>query len=156
FLVSLPTARDQRGTSINGQLLRQKGGTLTMSGTSQLNRYGLSCLLVVLSSLVFFSTGLFSQNSQSVGIFENHADIGTVLHPGSAVYDAASKSYTLSGSGENMWLTSDAFQFVWMKVSGDVGVTTDISFIGAGVNPHRKAVLMIRQTLDPDSAYADI
>jgi hypothetical protein len=127
-----------------------------MSGTLQLNRYRLSCLLFALPSLVLLTTGLIAQNSQPVGIFETHADIGTVLHPGSAVYDAASKSYTLSGSGENMWLTSDAFHFVWKKISGDVGLTADVSFIGAGVNPHRKAVLMIRQTLDPDSAYADI
>jgi hypothetical protein len=55
-----------------------------------------------------------------------------------------------------MWLTTDAFQFVWKKVSGDATLTADISFIGAGVNPHRKAVLMVRQSLDADSAYADV
>jgi TolB protein len=94
--------------------------------------------------------------SQPVGAFENHGDIGTVLHPGAATYDAAHKSYTLAGSGENMWFTTDAFQFVWKKVSGDATLAADISFIGAGVNPHRKAVLMVRQSLDADSAYADL
>src|SRR5215470_15517942 len=106
--------------------------------------------------IIFLGTFSFTSAAQTLGAFENHGDIGQVLHPGSAVYDTASKRYTLSGSGENMWLTSDAFQFVWKKVSGDVSLTADISFIGAGVNPHRKAVLMIRQTLDPDAAYADI
>src|SRR6202158_3424504 len=55
-----------------------------------------------------------------------------------------------------MWFGSAAFQFAWKKVSGDVTLTADISFLGRGVNEHRKAVLMIRQNLDADSAYADV
>ncbi len=90
-----------------------------------------------------------------VGIFESHGDVGTVLHPGSAEFDATKRSYTLAGSGENMWFASDAFQFVWKKMSGDVTLTADISFVGKGVNEHRKAVLMIRQSLEADSPYAD-
>jgi len=92
----------------------------------------------------------------SVGIFENHGDIGTVLHPGSVEYDTAKRSYMISGSGENMWFGSDAFQFVWKKISSDMALTADISFSGKGVNEHRKAVLMFRQSLDADSAYADV
>jgi hypothetical protein len=95
-------------------------------------------------------------NSKMVGIFEGHEDVGAVLHPGSVEYDAAKGSYTIAGSGENMWFARDGFQFVWKKISGDVALTADISFIGKGVNEHRKAVLMIRQSLDADSAYADV
>jgi len=91
-----------------------------------------------------------------IGPFENHGDIGTVLHPGSVEYDAAQGKYTIKGSGENMWFAADAFQFVWKKVSGDVALTADISFPGQGGNEHRKAVLMMRQSLDADSAYADV
>jgi len=90
-----------------------------------------------------------------VGVFESHGDVGTVLHPGSVEYDAAKRSYTIAGSGANMWLANDAFQFAWKKVSGDVTLTADIAFLGKGVNKHRKAVLMIRQTLEADSPYAD-
>ena len=46
-----------------------------------------------------------------VGIFESHGDVGTVIQEGSVEYDAAKHSYTIAGSGENMWLASDAFQF---------------------------------------------
>ena len=92
----------------------------------------------------------------AVGIFENHQDIGTVLHPGGVAYDAATKSYTVSGSGENMWFGADDFQFAWKQVSGDVALTADISFVGSGGNEHRKAVLMLRQSLDADSVYADV
>jgi len=59
------------------------------------------------------------KSTAGIGIFEGHGDVGTVLHKGSAEYDASKQSYTLSGSGENMWFSADAFQFVWMKVSGD-------------------------------------
>ena len=55
-----------------------------------------------------------------------------------------------------MWLSSDAFHFVWKKVSGDVALNADIAFIGQGVNEHRKAVVMVRQSLDADSPYADV
>ena len=92
----------------------------------------------------------------AVGVFEARGDVGTVLHAGSVEYDAEKKSYTIAGSGENMWFKADAFQFAWKKMSGDVSVSADISFIGTGGNAHRKAVLMIRQSLDADSVYADI
>lgn len=93
--------------------------------------------------------------AQIVGIFEGHSDIGTVLHPGSAEFDSATGGYTVTGSGENMWATKDAFQFVWKKVSGDVAISADIRILGEGGDAHRKAVLMIRQSLDEDSPYAD-
>jgi TolB protein len=90
------------------------------------------------------------------GLFENHADVGSVLHPGTLEYDPVQGTYTVSGSGENMWYTADAFHFVWKKVTGDVSLAADISFLGRGGNEHRKAVLMVRQSLDADSAYADV
>src|SRR5437868_9088689 len=54
-----------------------------------------------------------------------------------------------------MWFTDDAFYLVWKIVSGDVTLAADIAFVGTGGNAHRKACLIIRQSLDPDSAYAD-
>jgi len=100
--------------------------------------------------------GLPSAAAQQLGIFENHQDVGTVLHPGSAQFDAASGAYTIAGSGENMWFGIDDFHYVWKKVSGDVALTADIAFAGTGGNPHRKAVLMIRQSLDGPSTSVDV
>jgi TolB protein len=127
------------------------------------NRKQIVCLsaLVIVSVLALAAkNGAQAQHYEApgaafVGIFEGHGDVGTVLHPGAVEYGAEKRSYTIAGSGENMWLGSDAFQFVWNKMSGDVTLTADISFLGKGVNEHRKAVLMIRQTLDADSLYAD-
>lgn len=89
------------------------------------------------------------------GIFEGHGDVGAMLHPGSVEYDAAQKTYRITASGENIWATVDAFQFVWKKVSGDVSVTAEAAFTTATGEPHKKAVLMMRQSLDADAAYAD-
>ncbi len=91
-----------------------------------------------------------------VGSFDSQADIGSVLHAGMAEYDSAKATYTVAGSGENIWSTSDAFHFVWKKLTGDAQLTADISFLGPGGNQHRKAVLMVRQSLDADSPYADV
>src|ERR1700730_17308431 len=55
-----------------------------------------------------------------VGMFEDHTDVGKVLHPGTTEYDANAKTYTITGSGNNMWMTEDDFQFAWKKMSGDV------------------------------------
>lgn len=49
----------------------------------------------------------------------------------------------------------DAFHFRWSKISGDATLAAGISFPAATRDPHAKAVLIIRQSLDADSAYAD-
>jgi TolB protein len=94
--------------------------------------------------------------ASSIGIFDGRSDVGTVLHAGSVDYDASTQTYTISGSGENMWFAADAFQFAWKKVSGDVTLTADISFLTTAGNEHKKAALMLRQSLDADSVYVDL
>jgi TolB protein len=106
---------------------------------------------------VLFEMALSSYaQTNALGAFENHSDVGTVLHAGSAQYDAIKKAYTISGSGENMWMGADAFQFVWKKMSGDVTLTADISFLTTTGNEHKKAALILRQSLAADSVYADV
>ena len=97
-----------------------------------------------------------SSAQNPVGIFDDHTDVGTVPHPGSTAFDPAKNTYTVRGSGENMWATQDAFQFAWKKLSGDVEITADVQFTNLTGNEHKKAVLMFRQSLDPDSVYADV
>ncbi|MGC2400998.1 MAG: hypothetical protein WA510_14490 [Acidobacteriaceae bacterium] len=52
------------------------------------------------------------------------------MHPGSARYDPAQQSYTISGSGENMWFGEDDFHFAGKKVTEvrDLALTADIAF----------------------------
>jgi hypothetical protein len=98
-----------------------------------------------------------SGHAQTLGIFESQSDVGAVTPPGTAVYDPAAETYTLTSAGANLWGTTDAFHFLWKKMSGDAVLTADISFpeTGGVHNPHRKAILLFRQSLDPGSAYAD-
>jgi TolB protein len=113
------------------------------------------CIMMLIAAIV----GLFAMSSpaqNSVGIFDNHSDVGTVLHPGTATYDPAKKTYTLTGSGENMWTTHDEFQFAWKKVSGDVQLTALVRFLNSSGNEHKKAVLILRQSLETDSVYVDL
>ncbi len=115
---------------------------------------GLWYRAAIISSVLAFSLASFSQTS--VGIFENHVDVGTVLHPGAVEYDSAKRSYTISGSGENMWSVADAFQFAWKRMSGDVSLSADIAFLTKTGNEHKKAALVLRQSLDADSVYVDV
>jgi TolB protein len=109
-----------------------------------------------LLACAIWSAGIADAAEKPTGIFDGHQDVGTVLHAGSVQYDASRRTYTVSGSGENMWFGADDFQFAWKKVSGDVTLSADIAFLGTGGNEHRKAVLMIRQTLDGGSAAVDV
>jgi TolB protein len=93
---------------------------------------------------------------QSTGLFEGSGDVGKVSHPGSAAFDPATSSYLVRGGGENMWFGTDAFHFVWKRVSGDFALRSAISFVGSGGNAHRKACLIVRQSLSPDSPYVDV
>ncbi len=87
-------------------------------------------------------------SSGPVGVFDGHADVGEVRHEGSITFDAAAKSYKVSGSGENMWFAKDAFHYAWKQATGDLALSADVAFLGQGTDPHRKACLMIRQSLD--------
>jgi TolB protein len=107
-------------------------------------------------ALVVVSASQAQTATSSNGLFEAHADVGQVLHAGRLEFDASRQSYVVSGSGENMWFATDAFHFAWKQVSGNISLTADVSFTDKGGNEHKKAVLMIRQSLDPDSAYADV
>jgi len=113
-------------------------------------RFGLMMALCLLA-------GQMTPAQGSLGIFEGQGDVGKVLHPGSASYDDGSKTYTLSGSGDNMWFGKDEFFFIWKKISADeLTFSAAISVLGTEGNAHRKGVLMVRQSLDSGSPYVDV
>lgn len=112
--------------------------------------------VALLAAALFAYPAIHAQAGAPLGVFQDHGDVGTVLHPGAAKYDASTGAYTLTGSGENMWFGADDFQYVWKKMSGDVAISADITFASESGNPHRKAVLMIRQNLDGNSPAVDV
>lgn len=114
---------------------------------------------ILLFSMLLFAIGhptWMHAQAAGIGVFEGHSDVGQVQHAGAAAHDKAKDVYTITGGGENIWAAPDAFHFVWKKVSGDFALTADIAFLTSGGNPHKKAILMVRQSLDADSIYADV
>ncbi|MDB5672332.1 MAG: hypothetical protein JWO25_3291, partial [Alphaproteobacteria bacterium] len=91
-----------------------------------------------------------------VGLFQSDADVGTTAHKGRVVFDAVTGRYRVTGGGAHIWGDKDSFHFVWTQRSGDLHISGDIEWIGAGTDLHRKAGLMIRQNLTPGSPYADV
>jgi Tol biopolymer transport system component len=111
--------------------------------------------LALLSLVFLFTAAVVLAQGSALGLFEAEGDVGAVGKPGSVEYDAAHKTYTVAGGGENMWFASDAFHYVWRPASGDVTLASDVRWIGTGGNNHRKAGVVIRESLDPDSPYVD-
>ena len=71
-------------------------------------RYSLLALCCTFLLLAYSAPG------QTYGpLFEGQSDVGSVTPPGTASYDAASQTYTLTSAGANLWGTTDAFHFVW-------------------------------------------
>ena len=115
----------------------------------------LSVVLVMAAAGVLAARA--TAQTSGLGIFESQSDVGNVTPVGKLTYDPGTRTYTIDSAGANLWMAEDDFHFVWKRISGDVSLTADVSFplAPAGASPHRKALLMFRQTLDPDAVYAD-
>ncbi len=111
-------------------------------------RTWISCLLLCAGYC-----GAYAQ-SQPVGIFDDQADIGQVKQKGNGTYDSNTQQYHLEGAGTNVWAKHDEFHYVWRKIKGDFILRTNFTFLGQGVEEHRKIGWMVRSTLDTDSKHA--
>ncbi|MCB0657637.1 MAG: PD40 domain-containing protein [Saprospiraceae bacterium] len=104
---------------------------------------------------ITMTTFLSAIAGQSLGIFENHLDVGTVNRAGSVFYDAHDETYLLTGSGTNMWFGEDQFHFLWKSLQGDFILRAEVHFLGEGVDPHRKVGWMVRNFLDSNSPHVN-
>ncbi len=105
---------------------------------------------------LFLALAATAAAAQSAGgAFSGSTDIGQTK-PGASVYDAATKSYRVTGGGADMWFASDDFHLAWVKLSGNVTISADVAFTPQPAQPLAKAVLIVRQSLAPESAYADV
>jgi WD40 repeat protein len=111
---------------------------------------------IISAGLTLLPMAALAFGGSHLGVFTHQTDVGKPGIAGSASYDANTGEYLIAGGGANMWTTNDAFHFVWVKMSGDFTLAADIKFVGDSTQPHRKACLVIRQSLDSDSAYADV
>jgi TolB protein len=96
---------------------------------------------------------LLGQNP--IGVFEDHADVGSPKLKGSATYNKEDQTYSVSAAGKNMWLGEDQFHFLYKKIKGDFIIQATVQFVGKGTDDHRKMGIIVRDNLNTGSRYAD-
>jgi uncharacterized repeat protein (TIGR03806 family) len=80
-----------------------------------------------------------------------NTDAGFVGIPGDASYSGG--SFTLVGSGDDIWNNADAFHYVYQPLNGDGQITARVVAV-QNTDPWAKAGVMIRETLAAGSAHA--
>ncbi|HTI38813.1 MAG TPA: Ig-like domain-containing protein [Vicinamibacterales bacterium] len=82
-----------------------------------------------------------------------HSDIGSVPLPGAASF--ANGTFTVKGSGVDIWGTSDQFHYAYEPLTGDRTVVVRVASV-QNVSTWVKAGIMIRETLAANSAHASL
>lgn len=103
-------------------------------------------------SCVFLFAFHISYSQHSVGQFAHSMDIGKPKNMGAGLYDSISETYTIKGSGYNIWFNRDEFRYQYNKMAGDFVLTANFQFIGEGGDAHRKFGWMIRESEDDAAA----
>jgi|GEM_PF-2682645 len=80
-------------------------------------------------------------------------DIGDVAAKGTFTQNG--NQLTVEGSGQDIWGTRDEFHFVYQALEGDGEIVAQVSRLD-NTNPRAKAGVMIRDTLDDNSMFADV
>ena len=78
-------------------------------------------------------------------------NIGNVAIAGGATF--GSGTFTLSGSGKDIWSTADAFRYVYQRTSGDVDIRARVIALTHS-HDWAKAGIMIRESLQPNAKHA--
>ncbi len=108
-------------------------------------------LLVLICCLIIISN--VKAQDPSTGIFSSSADIGNPKNRGSSVYNKSDQSYTLKGSGYNIWFERDEFHYLFNRIKGDFILTANFRFERKGVEAHRKTGWMLRSSTSEDSPH---
>lgn len=123
---------------------------------------GRVCSVLLIYAVMTMSAGAASPGGKpasALGLFQAESDVGDVMPVGSAHYDAKQHVYTIASAGANTWYHVDHFNYLWTRASGDLTLTAHIAFpprhYHHDPNPHRKGLLMFRQSLAPGAAYVD-
>lgn len=95
-------------------------------------------------------------STSNLGILEAHGDIGNTKQQGAFKFNPSDSTYTISGGGTNMWANKDEFHYAWKKISGNVSIAANIDWKSTGGDVHKKACLIIRQSLEENSVYANV
>jgi hypothetical protein len=94
-------------------------------------------------------------NSNAVGIFTGHQDIGTPGDPspaGSATF--ANGVYTVKGAGSDIWNNADNFHYAYEALTGNGEIIARLLTETAGLSDYSKAGVMFRNSLAADAENA--
>lgn len=106
-------------------------------------------LLIVLLSFIYT---IANAQGKAVGVFKYVTDIGNPKNRGDVSYDEATQTYTIKGSGANIWFNRDEFHYLYNTLKGDFILTASFAFAGTGKDPHRKIGWMVRESADETAA----
>jgi pro-kumamolisin-like protein/IPT/TIG domain-containing protein len=93
----------------------------------------------------------FTVSSQSLPTPWQDQDVGQVGVAGSASY--ANGTFTVKGSGQQIWGTADQMNFMYQPLSGDGTIVARLVSLQGGLSVESAGV-MIRETLNTDSTNA--
>jgi hypothetical protein len=110
-------------------------------------RINLASLAFAAALLSASGTAGLAQSSWTAG------DVGPVATSGSSFYDSSANSFSLISSGNGIWGTIDAFEFLSQDVTGDVQITARLASQQED-DPWAKAGVMLRQSADPGAPFA--
>jgi TolB protein len=108
------------------------------------------CFLLLLT---FTFTGFIMAQSNAIGIFQNHSDIGNPKIKGALTYDSNEQVYNIKGAGYNIWFNRDEFHYAYRTLKGDFILTANVKLLGEGKDPHRKIGWMVRASEKEDAAH---
>ncbi|MBS0000385.1 MAG: TolB family protein [Cyclobacteriaceae bacterium] len=108
-------------------------------------------MLILICTLTFMNIS-FAQE-KNLGIFQHSGDFGNPENSGSTAYNESTQTYTIKGSGYNIWFERDEFHYVYDELRGDFILTANFEFIGKGVDPHRKIGWMVRESTAEDAVH---
>lgn len=110
--------------------------------------------IILYVTCLIASIGL-TQAQTNLGVFSNHLDIGNPKHSGFAYYNADNQTYTVGGSGTNMWADTDQFHYLWSTLQGDFILRAEVTFLGKGVDPHRKVGWVVKNDLNHNTPHVN-
>src|SRR5215467_1509259 len=113
-------------------------------------------LLSVLSIPLFPNRQWMSHSVAASGLASSwvDTDIGSVGLAGSASVTGGGV-FSISGSGADIYYSADAFHYAYQPLSGDGSIVARVLSVQNTSN-WAKSGVMIRESLTPDSAQADV
>jgi regulation of enolase protein 1 (concanavalin A-like superfamily) len=126
--------------------------TLTLSANASVLP-GAYAIPVVATSGSLSHTLNLSLVVQSAGIQLTDLDIGAPLTQGSLTSNNG--TYTVTGSGSDIWGASDQFNYAYQAATGDVTITTRVA-LEANTDVWAKAGVMVRASTVDNAAFAGV